>query len=201
MPDAMWSCCLAFLFVSCRLHALCRVLVWNQYVSILSPCRSAIIQNYSNLLARNSSCRPILASSSTTSSGARRCGLPSCISRGVKYNSHGTCNIPTMHAWTSLPACCSHRPEDGLKPFGRLQQGCKTGVHDSIMLCAQEPVTAQNAGERLQTRCERETLSRFPRTGAILFTIRTHLRKLREFEGRPDKVSLIMRRGWGEGKY
>ena len=52
----------------------------------------------------------------------------------------------------------------------------------------QEPVTAENAGKRLQTRCERETLSRFPRTGAILFTIRTHMRKLKEFEGRPDKV-------------
>ncbi len=52
----------------------------------------------------------------------------------------------------------------------------------------QEPVTAENAGKRLQTRCERETLSRFPRTGAILFTIRTHMRKLQEFEGRPDKV-------------
>ncbi|CAL5220722.1 g2779 [Coccomyxa viridis] len=51
-----------------------------------------------------------------------------------------------------------------------------------------EPVTAENAGKRLQTRCERETLSRFPRTGAILFTIRTHMRKLQEFEGRPDKA-------------
>ena len=57
-----------------------------------------------------------------------------------------------------------------------------------MLLYAQEPVTAQNAGERLQTRCERETLSRFPRTGAILFTIRTHMRKLKSFEGRPDKV-------------
>ena len=37
----------------------------------------------------------------------------------------------------------------------------------------------------LQTRCERETLSRFPRTGAILFTIRTHMRKLKELEGPP----------------
>lgn len=52
----------------------------------------------------------------------------------------------------------------------------------------QEPITPQNAGERLQTRCERETLSRFPKTGAILFTIRTHMRKLNTFEGRPDKV-------------
>ena len=49
-------------------------------------------------------------------------------------------------------------------------------------------MTAENAGERLSTRCERETLSRFPRTGAILFTIRTHHRQLNSFEGRPDKV-------------
>ncbi|CAK0783363.1 hypothetical protein CVIRNUC_006562 [Coccomyxa viridis] len=56
-----------------------------------------------------------------------------------------------------------------------------------------EPVTAQNAGERLQTRCERETLSRFPRTGAILFTIRTHMRKLKTFEGRPDKALELAR--------
>lgn len=55
----------------------------------------------------------------------------------------------------------------------------------------QEPVTADNAGERLSTRCERETLSRFPRTGAILFTIRTHQRQLKTFEGRPDKVRLL----------
>ena len=95
---------------------------------------------------------------------------------------------PTMHAWTCLPACCSHQTEKGVKSIGMLQQWCKAGVHDSMLLYAQEPVTAQNAGERLQTRCERETLSRFPRTGAILFTIRTHMRKLKTFEGRPDKV-------------
>lgn len=57
-------------------------------------------------------------------------------------------------------------------------------------LALQEPITPENAGERLQTRCERETLSRFPKTGAILFTIRTHMRKLNTFEGRPDKVTV-----------
>ncbi|KAK9904897.1 hypothetical protein WJX75_005075 [Coccomyxa subellipsoidea] len=51
-----------------------------------------------------------------------------------------------------------------------------------------EPITVQNAGERLQTRCERETLSRFPKTGAILFTIRTHMHKLNTFEKKPDKA-------------
>jgi hypothetical protein len=56
----------------------------------------------------------------------------------------------------------------------------------------QEAVTAENAGERLSTRCERETLSRFPKTGAILFTIRTHQRQLKSFEGRPDKVGCLV---------
>ena len=67
----------------------------------------------------------------------------------------------------------------------------------SILTAIQEPVTAENAGERLQTRCERETLSRFPRTGAILFTIRTHMRKLKELEGRPDKVTFKRCRAHG----
>lgn len=55
----------------------------------------------------------------------------------------------------------------------------------------QGPVTPENAGDRLCTRCERETLSRFPKSGAILFTIRTHIRALNTFEGRPDKVPLL----------
>ena len=51
-----------------------------------------------------------------------------------------------------------------------------------------QPVTAENAGWRLHTRCERETLSRFPRSGAILFTIRTHLRKLDHHASHPTRV-------------
>ncbi|KAK9803663.1 hypothetical protein WJX72_009392 [[Myrmecia] bisecta] len=43
---------------------------------------------------------------------------------------------------------------------------------------AYQPVTAENAGETLFTRCERETLSRFPETQAVLFTIRTYVRPL-----------------------
>lgn len=56
----------------------------------------------------------------------------------------------------------------------------------------QEPITIQNAGERLQTRCERETLSRFPKTRAILFTIRTHMHKLDTFEDKPHKVISLL---------
>ena len=56
---------------------------------------------------------------------------------------------------------------------------------------ASEPITAENAGERLVTRMERETFSRFPRTQAILFTIRTHMKPLSNFEGKPVKVPLL----------
>ena len=54
--------------------------------------------------------------------------------------------------------------------------------------CLQDAVTAENAGQRLHLRVERQTLSRLPRTGAVLFTIRTHMKRLDHFEGRPDAV-------------
>lgn len=52
-----------------------------------------------------------------------------------------------------------------------------------------EPVTAINAGDRLYTRMERETLSRFPKTRAVLFTIRTHMKPLSRFRHKPQNVS------------
>ena len=52
-----------------------------------------------------------------------------------------------------------------------------------------EPITADNAGHRLVTRMERETLSRFPKSRAILFTIRTHMKPLSRFQDMPDKVT------------
>jgi hypothetical protein len=39
-------------------------------------------------------------------------------------------------------------------------------------------ITAENAGERLWLRVERQTLSRLPETGAVVFTIRTHITAL-----------------------
>lgn len=41
-------------------------------------------------------------------------------------------------------------------------------------------VTPKNAGERLWLRVERQTLRRLPQTGAVLFTIRTHITRLSE---------------------
>jgi len=43
-----------------------------------------------------------------------------------------------------------------------------------------------DAGDRLFTRCERETFIRLPRTQAVLFTIRTLVKPLRVFQGRPE---------------
>ena len=45
-----------------------------------------------------------------------------------------------------------------------------------------------NAGQRLHLRVERQTLSRLPKSNAVLFTIRTYMDPLSTFEGRPDRV-------------
>jgi dimethylamine monooxygenase subunit A len=47
-------------------------------------------------------------------------------------------------------------------------------------------ITAENAGERLFIRAERQTLRRLPRSRDVLFGIRTYVRKLGEIAGRPD---------------
>ncbi len=41
-------------------------------------------------------------------------------------------------------------------------------------------ITPENAGEKLWLRVERQTLRRLPQSGAVLFTIRTHLSSLRD---------------------
>ena len=52
-------------------------------------------------------------------------------------------------------------------------------------------VTAENAGQTLYTRCERETLMRFPETKAILFTIRTYVRPLAWYAARPTECATL----------
>ena len=44
-------------------------------------------------------------------------------------------------------------------------------------------ITPENAGEKLWLRVERQTLRRLPHSGAVLFTIRTHLTQLRDAIG------------------
>ena len=46
-----------------------------------------------------------------------------------------------------------------------------------------KPITSSNAGKRLWLRVERQTLRKLKETGAILFTIRIHLRQLKNIVG------------------
>ena len=53
-------------------------------------------------------------------------------------------------------------------------------------------ITSSNAGERLWLRVERQTLRKLKKTGAILFTIRIHLRQLKHivnFDGIASRLS------------
>lgn len=57
---------------------------------------------------------------------------------------------------------------------------------------ARRPVPdASAAGEGIWVRVERETLRRFPRTGAVLFTIRTHLSRVDELAENPDDLARL----------
>jgi len=54
------------------------------------------------------------------------------------------------------------------------------------------PITPNNAGDRLWLRVERQTLRKLKETGAILFTIRIHLRQLKyvvNFEGVASRLA------------
>ncbi|KAK9807447.1 hypothetical protein WJX73_008098 [Symbiochloris irregularis] len=54
-----------------------------------------------------------------------------------------------------------------------------------------EELSQDNAGDLLYLRNERQTLSRLPKTRAVLFTIRTYTRHLREIADRPDLCSRL----------
>lgn len=52
---------------------------------------------------------------------------------------------------------------------------------------------SDNVGSRLFTRCERETLMKLPKSGAVLFTIRTYVRPLTVFQNRPRLAQQMVR--------
>lgn len=70
-----------------------------------------------------------------------------------------------------------------LKP-GRLVGRFNWGIADDpapfqpVARAAAAPITAANAGEALWLRVERQTLRRLPRSGAVIFTIGTHITRL-----------------------
>ncbi len=80
----------------------------------------------------------------------------------------------------------------GRIPEGRIVLRRNWGVHDHQMLFVPEHpaprpgITAENAGQQLWLRSERQTLRRLPATGAVLFTIRVQLAPLGVFAERPD---------------
>ena len=55
-----------------------------------------------------------------------------------------------------------------------------------------EHVDATNAGETLVVRVERQTLSRLPETGAILFTVHTRSRPLAVVAGEPERARRLL---------
>lgn len=84
------------------------------------------------------------------------------------------------------------------KPFWRLGWGVLdtddpyqpldgTGVSAPDLPTVGDPTT----GDRLHLRVERETIRRFPRTGAVLFTIRTYIRPLRHLVERPEDAARL----------
>jgi hypothetical protein len=52
-------------------------------------------------------------------------------------------------------------------------------------------ITAENAGEKLWLRMERQTLRRLPRTQNVLFTIRVYIHPLRQLEAHPERAATL----------
>ncbi len=52
-------------------------------------------------------------------------------------------------------------------------------------------ITAQNAGEKLWLRMERQTLRRLPHTQNILFTIRVYIRPLEQLAAHPERAAAL----------
>jgi hypothetical protein len=84
-----------------------------------------------------------------------------------------------------------------LKP-GRLVERMNWSIHDDAALFQPEAVhaprqtiTAANAGALLTMRIERQTLSRLPQTGAILFTIRTYQHRLSRVAAVPGAAASL----------
>jgi hypothetical protein len=85
---------------------------------------------------------------------------------------------------------------DALKP-GRLVWRLNWLIHDDPALFQQgggptpPPPTAAQAGDALWLRVERQTLRRLPQTGAVVFTIRTHVTALKDAITAPDQAAAL----------
>lgn len=84
-----------------------------------------------------------------------------------------------------------------LKP-GRLVARMNWSIHDDAALfqpeadhAPRQAITTANAGAMLTLRIERQTLSRLPQTGAILFTIRTYQHRLSRVAAVPGAAASL----------
>ncbi len=88
-------------------------------------------------------------------------------------------------------------------PTGRIFSRRNWSVHDTPVLYQDGSESAnnivvnpENVGEKFWLRVERQTLRKMTETGAILFTIRIHLRKLKEIvaiEGAAERLALALK--------
>jgi len=102
--------------------------------------------------------------------------------------------VPGYRAALGAPA---ERFFDGLRP-GRIAVRANWSLVDSPALFqplhgnrAGGAVCRENVAERVWLRAERQTLRRFPDTGAILFTIRIHRDRLGALATEPERARLL----------
>lgn len=102
--------------------------------------------------------------------------------------------VPGYRAALAQPA---ERFFDGLRP-GRIAVRANWSLVDSPELF--QPlhgnresggVTRENVADRVWLRAERQTLRRFPESGAVLFTIRIHRDRLGALAAAPDRARLL----------
>ena len=74
--------------------------------------------------------------------------------------------------------------------FAPLEMGSKVSLNarEVPLTTPEDPITAQNAGRRLFTRVERQTVFRLPKSGAILFTVHTFVKPLHRLESQPEQA-------------
>jgi hypothetical protein len=110
--------------------------------------------------------------------------------------------LGAIHAPVPDYAQALSRPVDrflGLLKPGRLVARMNWSIHDDPALFQPTPdhaahgaITAANAGALLTLRIERQTLSRLPQTGAIMFTIRTYQHRLCDIAPIPGAASSLL---------
>ncbi|HVA89138.1 MAG TPA: heme-dependent oxidative N-demethylase subunit alpha family protein [Chloroflexota bacterium] len=104
-------------------------------------------------------------------------------------------DVPQFHARIGRPADLVMRRLKAERPIGRVNWSIATSSRRNmaprfayLALPTRRGITSENAGERCFLRLERQTLSRLPRTGGILFTIHTTITPLSDVVADPERL-------------